>query len=145
MSWEALWWLAGGLAWFGTLAAMVVFGDDGSVTRHDRVRELLGQLSTDATLNGAWPELEDVSQYGTRRLLTAYERAESARSAASRMRGRLRYSEAVTELENALSAAALDARVLGNKTPVELLESRTPTDKRGHPSGTRRPSLAHHK
>ncbi|WP_329020268.1 hypothetical protein [Streptomyces sp. NBC_01601] len=88
----------------------------GWARRHDRVREVMGRLSTDATLAGAWPELDDLGQYGTRRLLDAYDRADTARQQRQR-----RYRDAVTELEKALWAAARDARVRGNTRPLDIL------------------------
>ncbi|WP_210608792.1 hypothetical protein [Streptomyces rhizosphaericus] len=80
------------------------------------VRELMGQLSTDAALAGAWPELEDLDQFGTRRLLTAYEQAETSRESGGRM-----YRGAVAALERALWAAARDANVRGNPRPLDIL------------------------
>jgi len=87
----------------------------GWAQRHDYVRELMGRLTTDATLADVWPELDDLGQFGTRRLLDAYEQAERA---GERGRG---YGKAVAQLERALWAAARDAKALGNPRPAELL------------------------
>lgn len=35
----------------------------GWAQRHDAVRELLGQLATDATLAGVWPGLDELAQF----------------------------------------------------------------------------------
>ncbi|MFF9074556.1 hypothetical protein OIU91_41260 (plasmid) [Streptomyces sp. NBC_01456] len=90
--------------------------------RHDRVKELLGALATDTSWRAGWPELEDIEQFGTRRLLTAYGRAEDAERHIGRVRGFTSYHAAITELEAALQAAAHDARVLGNPGPRALLD-----------------------